>query len=523
MSQTADVSIIGGGLAGLTLALQLKQARQDLHIIVIERNRWPLPVAAHKVGESTVEIGAHYLAEVLGQRAHLETEHLRKFGFRCFFGLRDNELSLADELGASKEFPIPTYQIDRGILENHLAQQAQTGGVTIKFATTAKKITIDKQQHQVEIENAQGRTTLNSRWLIDSSGRNGMLKRLLGLESENNHHCQALWFRVAGHIKIDARSDSPAWHQRCVPGKRWLSTNHLMGQGYWVWLIPLASGNTSVGIVADPALHDISAVHDVGAALQWLQQQQPQCAAVLKDCRVLDFRRLKNYSYGCKQVYSDQRWALSGEAGIFTDPLYSPGSDFIAIGNTFITDLIKRDGNGESVRSRSRIYQEMYFSFYRTTLALYAGQYPGFGDSRLMALKTTWDYAYYWGILAWLYINDALSNIDLMRSLSKELMTAQLRNQSIQRSFKAYAAQSPPAEVRSRFIDQTQIPCLSEFNADLQKRYASGQLAEKISGNVAVLLELADVLENLLTHQHGPVCGQERHLLGDLRQWLAAD
>ena len=32
-----------------------------------------------------------------------------------------------------------------------------------------------------------------------------------------------------------------------------------------------------------------------------------------------------------------------GEAGLFLDPFYSPGSDFIAIGNTYICDLIRRD------------------------------------------------------------------------------------------------------------------------------------------------------------------------------------
>ena len=35
----------------------------------------------------------------------------------------------------------------------------------------------------------------------------------------------------------------------------------------------------------------------------------------------------------CERVYSPQRWALTGEAGAFADPLYSPGSDFIGLGN----------------------------------------------------------------------------------------------------------------------------------------------------------------------------------------------
>ena len=90
MSSTApgtdvDVAILGGGLAGLTLALQLQRRDPSLRITVIERHRHPVREGAFKVGESTVEIGAHYFAHVLGLRQHLDEEHIRKFGFRFFF------------------------------------------------------------------------------------------------------------------------------------------------------------------------------------------------------------------------------------------------------------------------------------------------------------------------------------------------------------------------------------------------------------------------------------------------------
>ena len=55
-----DVLILGGGLAGLTLSMQLKQAMPGLDVRVVERRSHPAPAAAHKIGESSVEIGAHY-------------------------------------------------------------------------------------------------------------------------------------------------------------------------------------------------------------------------------------------------------------------------------------------------------------------------------------------------------------------------------------------------------------------------------------------------------------------------------
>ena len=62
-----------------------------------------------------------------------------------------------------------------------------------------------------------------------------------------------------------------------------MSTNHLMGEGYWVWLIRLASGATSVGIVADPAFHAFDEFNTLAKAKAWLREHEPQCAAVMAE------------------------------------------------------------------------------------------------------------------------------------------------------------------------------------------------------------------------------------------------
>src|SRR2546430_17313351 len=85
-SDQYDVAILGGGIAGLTLALQLKKLRPAIRILVAEKQKHPVPEAAHKAGGSTVEIAAHYLRDVLRLGEHLKKHALPKIGLPFFFG-----------------------------------------------------------------------------------------------------------------------------------------------------------------------------------------------------------------------------------------------------------------------------------------------------------------------------------------------------------------------------------------------------------------------------------------------------
>ncbi len=84
MSRT-DVVILGGGLAGLRWRCSYARVCPSSLSRCSNAIPMPVPEAAHKVGESTVEIGAHYLDTVLGLADHLREAQLRKFGFRFFF------------------------------------------------------------------------------------------------------------------------------------------------------------------------------------------------------------------------------------------------------------------------------------------------------------------------------------------------------------------------------------------------------------------------------------------------------
>ncbi|MEZ5460344.1 NAD(P)/FAD-dependent oxidoreductase [Dokdonella sp.] len=489
-----DVVILGGGLAGLCLALQLRQKFVDLDIVVLERNMHPLPLAAHKVGESKVEIGAHYLADTLGLREHLDSAHIRKFGFRFFWSDQRYDLDGVTELGVSHVLPTPTWQIDRGILENHLGQLVRERGIRFLDGSVVRGIELGQGEaaHIVDVTTAGEERRLSARWVVDASGRAGLIRRKLDLNEDNGHDGNAVWFRIDDLLSIDEWCEDKAWGQRCDPPERWRSTNHLCGPGYWVWLIPLGSGAHSVGIVCDANQHPLKGMNTFERALEWLHEHQPLVARACEARRdkLMDFKFLRNYSYGCKQVFSGDRWALTGEAGVFLDPFYSPGTDFIAISNTYICELIGLDRAGKSVAPYARLFEQFYFSFYSNTLGMYRGQYGLFGDAEVMSNKVLWDYTYYWGVLCQLVFQNRLADVALLGALQSDLAEAAQLNLDMQAFFRRWGerSQSPNEAV---MLNQNELGWFVDMNRGLHDVLDEAALRERMHANVGLMRDLA--------------------------------
>ncbi|MBX2809737.1 MAG: tryptophan 7-halogenase [Cellvibrionaceae bacterium] len=520
-TQNTDVIIAGGGLAGLSLAKQLLDARRGLSIVVVEHRQFPIPATTAKIGESTVEIGAHYFTQMLGLGEHFQQHHLRKQGLRCFFGRTQGDYAQHDELGVSQLFGLPTYQIERGVLENHLYDCLSAAGVRIVDGTTIDTISLGQKQHRITLKGAQGQQTLTARWIIDAAGRRALIKNTLGLNKANAHRGNAVWFRIDRKIVIDQWSQHPDWQARIGAGmQRWLSTNHLMGPGYWVWIIPLGSGATSIGIVMDDQAMADSQIDTLDDALRWLQQAQPQCAAAIAGAKVLDFGKVQDYSYDCQTLFCADGWGLSGEAAAFIDPFYSPGSDFIAIHNTLITQLILRDQQGQDIRTESALFNNLCHSFLNNTLSLYTGQYGGFGDRRMMSVKLLWDYAYYWGVLSLLFFRGAITDIALIQRLNPSLRKAQTLNQQLQAQLVTRAQKRLVLPAQGLFLDQYPIPCLQHFTQVLQASDGSEpeETARALAKNVDIMATLQPYLIDMLSdNPRTTIAADEREFLGNYR------
>lgn len=407
-----DLVIVGGGIAGMTLALEVSNSRPGTRILVLERERYPLPETTHKVGESTVEIAAHYLRDILGLDDHLRSSQIRKFGLRMFLSNHDNkDISQRMEVGPTVFPPLATYQIDRGRLENELRVRIAHKGIGFIEGSKVTELALQPGDtyHRVEFQDDDGPRRVLARWLVDASGRARLLQRQLGLGADVEHTANAAWLRLGHQVDVKEWTDDPAWQARISQGDRAMSTNHLMGPGYWVWLIRLATGSTSIGIVADEQTHSFSDFNRLDRAIAWLREHEPQCADVIEEHRdkVLDFRVMGHYSYSCERLYSGEgRWCLTGEAGLFLDPLYSPGLDLIAISNRLVTDLVTRALNGEDVQGRASVHDRLFLTTAQIWLAIYEQQYQLMGNANVMISKVIWDTAFYWGVFGHLYFHD---------------------------------------------------------------------------------------------------------------------
>ena len=414
-------------------------------MVVLEKREGPAPLAAFKVGESTVPAGAQYFGEVVGMKEHLKTEHLPKCGLRFFLPAGDNgDITKRFEFGPDRFPPHPNYQIDRGLFENELAAHARGLGVDVLQGCRVQDVSFGDDLHEVSFTQMDADASTKARWVVDAAGRASLLKRKLGLAKEVGHTINSAWFRLAGGLDIeDFGRDNAEWMGKMSePGIRKFSTNHLLGEGYWIWLIPLSTGPISIGVCADPRFHPFEEISELERMVEWLGRHEPQLAAAVEPRldQVEDFLRVEDFAYGVERAFSPERWCLVGEAAAFADPYYSPGSDMIGYGNIFTADLITRDLDGEDVAERLEYYNDFYLRTFDFVLSKYEDQYPVFGNAWVAEPKNAWDRFYDHAGVVLLMVKGKFGDYEFMKSVDEDVDRLYRLSINMQKLFREWHA-----------------------------------------------------------------------------------
>jgi 2-polyprenyl-6-methoxyphenol hydroxylase-like FAD-dependent oxidoreductase len=412
------VVIIGAGLAGLSLARQLLLT-SDRQLLLLEK-RAEIPPARQKVGEALSQVGGYYFSKVLEMEEHLLREHFMKYNLRFYWKSAGRENDCFEDYSQAylRTFSnIATYQLDRNKLEaEFLRLNSQNPQFTCCAPVTDLQVSLaDDGPHALTFTYQGSKVATQAQWVVDTSGRGKFLARRLGLEQPGpiRHGASFLW--VEGLVNIEKLTNRSPQEIRVSKVRAalghlpvWLATNHFMGEGYWFWVIPL-QGKTSLGLVYDHTIFPRQRVATPQRLMAWVCQEFPLFARDLPCRKILDHGSFKDFSYGCRQTIHPARWALSGEAGRFTDPLYSPGSDFIGFYNTLITDAILTTDRQELV-GKCQLYEHVMRSIYESLLPTYAVSYDVLGDREAFILKYTWELSIYFAFFVFPFINDLATN-----------------------------------------------------------------------------------------------------------------
>jgi len=393
-----DVAVIGGAIAGASTAYLLKRKNPALRILIIEKSI----EFDRKVGESTSEVSACFLTRALNLAHHLGHEQIVKSGLRFWF-YRDSTdcYTRCAEIGPKSQTRLPTFQIDRSKLDPEVLEIAIAAGCELWRPAKLQQFELGGEgRNSLTVKIREELRTVSARWVIDGSGRSAVIPRKLKiLKPLTSHPTNAVWARFRYTADLDGAAvwkEAPGFAEPCWTMRQW-ATNHLMGYGWWCWIIPLKGGDFSVGVVYDSRIYQLPVGPSLGDRLKAHLLKHPLGRRLFENAEFIehDVRALSNLPYFSEQTVGDG-WALVGDSAGFLDPLYSPGLDFISYTASGAAELVGDALAGRDISETRRDYNKKFQEQFHTWFeGIYKDKYYYMGDAELMAVAFLLDVGAY--------------------------------------------------------------------------------------------------------------------------------
>ena len=438
-----DVVVIGGAFTGASFGLLLRRRLPECRIAIVELAERH----GHRVGEATVEVSACFMTRILGMYEHLSRHHQPKHGLRYWLSDRpDCSLAEMTEVGGHELPHLPSFQLDRPVLDEEILRRARDAGCTILRPAKVRQVDHGWPTSTIRVElGAQdggappATRELKTRWVVDASGRRAFLaRRRRLLEKVEEHPTAAAWGWWQGVVDIDQAVTQKRQGGRKQPAagpglehlpmSRRLATNHFCGYGYWIWMIPQTDGKTSIGLVYDKRHFQLPGQGALRQRFEDFIRSHPGLGELVAPAELAgeSFGAYQHLPYRSRQ-YMDRGWALLGDAAAFLDPYYSPGLDHAAISIVATLDVVVDDLEGRfdetpeapsgsakgSLDQRIRRHNgDFARSYPRWLEALYLDKYELLGDAELVACAFLFDTAmYHLGVVTPVYLDPtALAN-----------------------------------------------------------------------------------------------------------------
>jgi len=297
MTLLADVAVIGGGPAGSAAARLLASWGQS--VIVLARSPRQ-PALAESLPPSCFK-----LFDEIGVRAAIDrTGFIRATGNTVQWADRARRVELFDRAGLG-------YQVARDRFDEVLLDGAQAAGASVERDVSVREATLEPDVWRVLIDRPAGQDEVRARWVLDCSGRAGVIAR----RGWRRMDAAARTIAVCG---VWDRTDS--WPLE--------DATHTLVESYangWAWSIPVSAARRFVTVMLDPRVTSVPGRAELDAAYHAELARAPALRALV------DGATMMGVPWACDATpYSSARVAgdgalLVGDAASFVDPLSSFG------------------------------------------------------------------------------------------------------------------------------------------------------------------------------------------------------
>lgn len=377
---------MGGGATGQLAAAYLRMRFPDLKVAVVEGPHKNRPI----VGESFVEITVDFLLE-LGLGSYLIENHYPKYGLTYYYKPAIDHPAdrtyVVDETPTVP--PLLSFQINRFTFDREVRRRNIENGVQMIDGTVVgvdlNNHSGDGGMHSVAIRNgARQEHAVRARWLIDATGRNRVLSKLLQLQEKVEAQKDVFWFRlmnfnpeILGRIRA-LKKENRAF----VP---YFATHHFFGRGNWIWAIPMRSPENvpliSIGITYRKDEYPHGQIRTMERFLECVGREHEMIVELVRSGTVVDTNFYSSYMWECRQHYSPDRWYILGDAGDTVDPLYTVGMALSSVQIRQITAMIQRELNGHDTREFTKDLDTAISAFHHSLTRDTTRLYECMGDA----------------------------------------------------------------------------------------------------------------------------------------------
>ena len=309
-----DVIVVGAGPAGSCAANLL--ARVGVDTVVFEREAFP-----------RFHIGESLLPSELAILARLEVDldegpFLRKRG-AVFIDERSGRSSRFSFDEGLPGTPPHAHQVERAKFDHALLKAARKAGAVIHEGHEVVDHTLGADAVEVEVRGPDGALTRHrGRFLVDATGQHALLARTGKTVEPIRNFGRAAVFR---HYRGLAPEIVAELHER---GDIVIK----IVEAGWMWIIPLAAGDISVGLVKAEGKVEAKLLEAEVAASPLLQR-------LIAGATASEPRLIGNYSYRNTAPYGP-RYACIGDSAAFLDPVFSSGIALALAGGERLADVL---------------------------------------------------------------------------------------------------------------------------------------------------------------------------------------